>query len=149
VIFGLRLRNAAIVCTLLAGLAACSDSPSSPTPPPTFTQTDLRLGTGTEAIAGKALTVHYTGWLYNGAATDHKGVQFDSSVGLTPFTFTLGSGQVITGWDTGLVGMKSGGVRQLVVPPSLGYGGVRNGPIPPFSTLIFEIELLEVKDATQ
>jgi FKBP-type peptidyl-prolyl cis-trans isomerase FkpA len=139
----------AVACALLAGTAACGDSPSTPSSAsPTFTQTDLRVGTGTDATAGTALTVNYTGWLYDATKTDHKGVQFDSSVGLTPFTFTLGVGQVIAGWDQGLVGMKTGGVRQLVVPSSLAYGGVRNTSIPPFATLIFEIELLGVKAAT-
>ena len=66
-------------------------------------------------------------------------------MGSTPFLFTLGAGQVIAGWDQGLQGMKVGGVRRLVIPPSLGYGSVRSGPIPPYATMVFEIELLEVQ----
>jgi FKBP-type peptidyl-prolyl cis-trans isomerase FkpA len=127
---------------LVAVTSACGDSPTSPTP---VTQTDVIAGTGAEAVAGKLLTVHYTGWLYNPAQPEGKGAQFDSSVGATAFTFALGQGQVISGWDTGLVGMKVGGVRRLVIPPSSGYGGFRNGPIPPNAILLFEIELLDVQ----
>ena len=76
-------------------------------------------GTGDEATAGKLLTVHYTGWLYNSSAEGQKGAQFDSSAGQPPFIFSLGVGQVIEGWDRGLVGMKAGGLRRLVIPPSL------------------------------
>jgi FKBP-type peptidyl-prolyl cis-trans isomerase FkpA len=104
----------------------------------------LRVGSGAEAAAGKVVSVHYTGWLYDGSKPDGKGIQFETSVGTTPFSFTLGFGQVITGWDQGLPGMKVGGVRRLVIPPSLAYGSVRNGPIPPNATLIFEVELIDV-----
>jgi len=101
---------------------------------------DLAVGTGNEAMSGKMVTVHYTGTL-----TD--GVKFDSSLDRgTPFTFTLGVGQVIRGWDEGVMGMKVGGKRKLVIPPDLGYGsqGI-GGVIPPNATLIFEVELLDVK----
>lgn len=132
-------------CVLL--VTACGSTtatgPSSTAP---FSQVDLRLGTGTEATAGKALTVNYTGWLYDPTKTDLKGLQFDTSANSTvPFTFTLGIQQVIQGWDQGLAGMKIGGIRKLVIPPSLGYGGVRNSLIPPYTTLVFEVELLDVK----
>jgi FKBP-type peptidyl-prolyl cis-trans isomerase FkpA len=96
---------------------------------------------------GKVLSVHYTGWFFNESATDQKGVQFDSSRSTEPFTFTPGLGSVIAGWDQGLVGMRVGGVRRLVVPPFLAYGSGRSGPIPPNATLVFEIELLDVTDA--
>lgn len=129
----------------LSAIAGCSDSTTSPSATPSFSQTDVRIGTGTDATAGKQLTVNYTGWLYDGSKTDHKGLQFETNVGGTPFTFTLGIGQVIAGWDQGVAGMKIGGLRRLVVPSSLAYGGVRNGPIPPFASLIFEIELLDVQ----
>ena len=76
---------------------------------------------------------------------DLKGLQIDTSVGGTPFTFTLGIGQVIAGWDQGLPGMKVGGTRRLVIPSSLAYGSVRSGPVPPFATLVFEIDLLNVQ----
>lgn len=126
-------------------VGACGDSPTSPTASPAYSQTDLRLGTGAEAVSGKVVTVHYTGWLDNAAQADQKGAQFDSSAGLTPFTFTLGTGTVISGWDKGLVGMKVGGFRRLVIPPSLGYGSTRAGAIPPNSTLLFEVELISVQ----
>jgi FKBP-type peptidyl-prolyl cis-trans isomerase FkpA len=122
--------------------AAC-ESPTSPSSAP-FSQTDLRLGTGAPAANGNVLTVHYTGWLYNPAQPDQKGAQFDSSVGGTPFSFALGTGSVISGWDVGLVGIRLGGARRLVIPPSLAYGGSRTGPIPPNATLVFEIELVEL-----
>jgi len=105
----------------------------------------VRLGTGTDAVAGKALTVNYTGWLYDASKTDAKGIQFETSVGGTPFTFTLGANQVIQGWERGIPGMKIGGVRRLVIPSSLAYGASRNGPIPPYASLVFEIELLDVQ----
>jgi FKBP-type peptidyl-prolyl cis-trans isomerase FkpA len=141
----LRAAATAAACALLAaGLAGCgtSTSPSSVVP---FSQLDVRLGTGTEAANGNTLSVNYTGWLYDASKTDAKGVQFETSVGGTPFTFTLGSGQVIKGWDQGIPGMKIGGVRRLVIPASLAYGSSRNGPIPPFASLVFEIELLDVQ----
>jgi FKBP-type peptidyl-prolyl cis-trans isomerase FkpA len=135
-----------IACIVpLVFAAACGDSPTTPSSAITFNQTDLVLGTGADATSGKLLTVDYTGWLYDGSKVDHKGLQFDTSVGKTPFVFTLGAGQVIPGWDQGIPGMKVGGVRQLVIPSSLGYGGVRNGSIPPFATLIFDIQLIDAQ----
>ncbi len=99
---------------------------------------DLVKGKGPEAVRGKRVEVHYTGWL-----TD--GTQFDSSVGGAPFSFQLGAGEVIEGWDRGVAGMKVGGKRKLTLPPELGYGA-RGAPpdIPPNATLVFEIELLAV-----
>jgi FKBP-type peptidyl-prolyl cis-trans isomerase FkpA len=108
-------------------------------------KTDLLVGTGAEAVAGKALTVNYTGWLYTSKASDFKGTQFDSSAARGPFAFTLGAGNVIKGWDQGVVGMKVGGKRSLIIPPDLAYGASGSGPIPPNATLVFEIELLTVK----
>jgi FKBP-type peptidyl-prolyl cis-trans isomerase len=100
---------------------------------------DEKLGTGEEATAGKKVTVNYTGTL-----TD--GTKFDSSLDRgTPFTFNLGAGEVIQGWDQGVSGMKVGGKRKLTIPPSLGYGSQGMGIIPPNSTLIFEVELLNVE----
>ncbi len=101
---------------------------------------DLVVGTGTEAVTGKLITVNYTGTL-----TD--GTKFDSSLnpGRTPFEFTLGAGEVIQGWDKGFAGMKVGGKRKLTIPSSMGYGDMGSGPIPPKATLIFEVELLGVK----
>ena len=100
---------------------------------------DITPGTGATAVSGKRVTVNYTGWLTTGK-------KFDSSVGKQPFKFKLGGGEVIQGWDDGVAGMKVGGKRQLRIPPNLAYGaqGVR-GVIPPNSTLIFDVELLDVK----
>lgn len=102
--------------------------------------TDVLVGTGREAVAGNLATVHYTGWLTNGT-------KFDSSVDRRdPFSFPIGSGKVIKGWDEGVVGMKVGGKRKLTVPPQLGYGTRgAGGVIPPNATLVFDVELLEVK----
>lgn len=130
---------------LAAGVAGCSDSPTAPSNYAPYSQTDLTVGTGGDAVAGRVLTVNYTGWFYGESRPDKKGPVFDSSAGLDPFVFTLGAGQVIAGWDQGLQGMRVGGVRRLVIPPSLAYGTFRNGPIPPNATLVFEVELLEVQ----
>src|SRR5262249_46899184 len=132
-----------LLCSALA--AGCgSSSPTAPTV--AFSQTDLQVGTGALAASGNAITVNYKGWLYDASRPDQKGALFDSSYepNRTPFSFTLGAGTVIDGWSQGMIGMREGGVRRLVIPPSLGYGDSRNGPIPPNATLIFEIELLTV-----
>jgi FKBP-type peptidyl-prolyl cis-trans isomerase len=95
--------------------------------------------------------VHYTGWLHDPAARDLRGKQFDSSRERgQPFSFPVGAGRVIRGWDQGVPGMKVGGIRQLVIPPSLAYGArsIGNGLIPPNSTLLFEVELLAVETVT-
>lgn len=101
---------------------------------------DLTVGTGDEAVAGKTVTVHYTGWLVDGT-------MFDSSVTSgQPFQFVLGQGYVIPGWDQGVAGMKVGGKRRLTIPPALGYGEAgAGGVIPPNATLVFDVELLAVQ----
>jgi FKBP-type peptidyl-prolyl cis-trans isomerase FkpA len=129
----------------LALAAACSDAPTSASSTPGFTSTDVRPGAGAEAAAGSVLTVHYTGWLFDAAKTEQKGLQFETSRSGDPFIFTLGASQVINGWDQGLLGMKVGGLRRLVIPPTLGYGISRNGSIPPNATLVFDIELVSVQ----
>ena len=139
-----RFARSLVVFVCLGLAAACGGSNTPTSPSVAFSQTDLRLGTGATAAAGNMLTVNYTGWLYDPSKTDFKGIQFDSTAG-GPFTFTLGAGSVIAGWDQGLVGMRVGGVRQLIVPPSLAYGNVRNGAIPPNATLVFEVELLSIQ----
>jgi FKBP-type peptidyl-prolyl cis-trans isomerase FkpA len=108
---------------------------------------DERVGAGNEAAAGRQVTVHYTGWLYDEAKQDHKGSKFDSSRDRNePFAFRLGGGQVIRGWDEGVAGMKVGGRRTLTIPPGLGYGSRgAGGVIPPNATLIFDVELLDVR----
>jgi len=132
---------------LLILVAGCgSDAPTSASTTPGYSQTDVRLGTGAEAVNGSLLTVQYTGWLYDATKVDGKGLQFETSRGQDPaFSFTIGAGQVIAGWDQGLIGMKAFGLRRLVLPPSLAYGSGRNGPIPPNATLVFDIELLNVQ----
>jgi FKBP-type peptidyl-prolyl cis-trans isomerase len=109
-------------------------------------QNDVKVGEGAEAAAGRNVSVHYTGWLYDEAAPDHKGKKFDSSRDRgMPFEFPLGAGQVIQGWDKGVQGMKVGGQRTLVIPPQLGYGARGAGNvIPPNATLVFDVELLGV-----
>jgi FKBP-type peptidyl-prolyl cis-trans isomerase FkpA len=108
---------------------------------------DTKQGNGTEAVAGKMVIVHYTGWLYDPATTDGHGAKFDSSVDRkVPFEFPLGAGKVIKGWDEGVAGMKVGGKRTLVIPPQMGYGERgAGGVIPPNATLLFDVELIEVK----
>ena len=108
---------------------------------------DTVVGAGREAEPGFKVTVHYTGWLYDQAAPEHKGKKFDSSLDRKePFVFDLGAGQVIQGWDQGFAGMKIGGKRTLVIPPEMGYGARgAGGAIPPNATLVFDVELLDVK----
>lgn len=104
-------------------------------------QQDLKVGDGPEAVSGKTVEVHYTGWLENGT-------KFDSSLDRgEPFSFRLGAGEVIPGWDQGVAGMKVGGKRKLTIPPDLAYGQEgAGGVIPPGATLVFEVELLGVRD---
>jgi FKBP-type peptidyl-prolyl cis-trans isomerase FkpA len=89
--------------------------------------------------------VNYSGWLYSATAAENKGTLFDSSLRRAPYAFTLGNREVIRGWDQGIVGMKVGGVRRLVIPPDLAYGSTGQGPIPPNATLVFDVELLNVQ----
>jgi len=108
---------------------------------------EVKQGTGTEATSGKAVVVHYTGWLYDTTKPNSHGAKFDSSRDRNePFGFVLGAGRVIKGWDDGVAGMKVGGQRTMVIPPQMGYGARgAGGVIPPNATLIFDVELLEVK----
>jgi len=106
---------------------------------------DTVPGTGKEALAGTTAVVNYTGWLYVPDAPQQHGAQFDSSIGREPFSFQLGAGQVIKGWDEGVQGMKVGGKRTLIVPASMGYGESGAGPIPPNANLVFDVELLDVR----
>lgn len=108
---------------------------------------DVKQGTAAEAVAGKPVVVHYTGWIYDESKPDKKGAKFDSSRDRQqPFGFPLGAGKVIRGWEEGVVGMKVGGQRTLIIPPAMAYGERgAGGVIPPNATLIFDVELLEVK----
>ena len=119
-------------------LAACGGGADAPSAGGSLVVQDLVVGTGATAATGDLVTVNYVGTLTNGT-------KFDSSYDRNqPYTFRLGAGAVIAGWDQGVVGMKVGGKRRLTIPPSLGYGSQPNGPIPANSTLIFEIELLSI-----
>ncbi|WP_439549358.1 FKBP-type peptidyl-prolyl cis-trans isomerase [Falsiroseomonas sp.] len=108
--------------------------------------TDITEGTGTMAVSGKQVTVHYTGWLFDPKAPENKGKKFDSSRDRgDPFGFPLGAGHVIQGWDRGVAGMRVGGHRRLTIPPEFGYGARgAGGVIPPNATLVFDVELLAV-----
>ena len=108
---------------------------------------DTVIGEGREAEPGFMVSVHYTGWLYDENAPEHKGEKFDSSVDRgQPFEFALGAGQVIQGWDQGFAGMKIGGKRTLIIPSEMGYGKRgAGGVIPPNAALVFDVELLDVK----
>ena len=141
----LTVPSVIVVVAMTTLTSGCTDAPASPTTSAPFSQTDLLVGTGADALTGATLTMNYTGWLYDASKSDQKGLQFDSSIGKTAFSFTLGRGQVIKGWDQGIPGMRAGGRRRLVIPPSLAYGGTRTGLIPPNSTLVFEVELLSIQ----
>ncbi|WP_374582440.1 FKBP-type peptidyl-prolyl cis-trans isomerase [Pseudoduganella sp.] len=145
------LSTCLIGASLALALTAC-DRTRTPAPAPAdaasampLQKIDTAAGTGAEATAGATVVVNYTGWIYEPNAPQQHGAQFDSSVGRSPFSFKLGAGQVIPGWDQGVQGMKVGGKRTLIVPAHLGYGSNGIGPIPPNSNLIFDVELLEVK----
>jgi FKBP-type peptidyl-prolyl cis-trans isomerase len=153
-------RPFAWVAAAAGALIAATAIAQAPVPPTPATQpvpeavvlvTDLVKGIGDEALYGMTVIVHYSGWLYDPAAPDFRGRQFDSSRERgQPISFPLGGGRVIRGWEQGIPGMKIGGLRRLVIPPALAYGGrsIGNDVIPPNSTLLFEIELLAVETVT-
>jgi len=127
---------------------ASTDAPASTgTETMALQKTDLAPGNGPEIKSGQTALVHYTGWLYDAAAPENKGKKFDSSVDRNePFEFPVGAGMVIKGWDEGVVGMKVGGKRRLVIPPEMGYGARgAGGVIPPGATLVFDVELVEIR----
>ena len=147
-----KSRLTALLLALLP-LAACSatDQPPATDQKESATVsvaiTDLKEGSGPAVAAGQAAVVHYTGWLYVAAAPGHKGRKFDSSHDHgQPFSFSIGAGEVIAGWDQGVAGMKVGGQRRLVIPPELGYGARgAGGVIPPGATLVFDVELVGIQ----
>lgn len=127
-------------------ISGCSEGEKELTNSSMLKLEDTRIGEGTEARDGHLVTVHYTGWLYNENRPHNKGPKFDSSLDRNEsFKFQVGAGQVVTGWDQGVPGMKVGGTRELTIPPDLGYGSREMGVIPPNSTLIFEVQLLDVQ----
>ena len=136
-----------MAAAMTAACAGNSGRAGPPSPPAAFAQTDLTNGSGTQAGLGAHVTVKYTGWIYDASKPDSKGAKFDSSDDHGPFTFKLGTGEVIPGWDKGVNGMRVGGKRRLVIPPDLGYGaqGTPGGPIPPNAGLVFDVELLGVE----
>ena len=141
-----RVLVFSVMAALCAALSGCSSSsPSKGEDVGSLQITDKVAGAGADAINGRLVTVHYTGWLYSSTAADHHGSQFDSSRGAIPYTFVLGSGTVIRGWDLGVLGMKAGGQRTLTIPSSLGYGPPGYSNIPGGSALVFDIELLEIR----
>ena len=141
------MRSTILIASL--ALVGCSgaEAPLTSSPPTAFSQTDLVEGSGPAARRGARLTVHYTGWLFDGSRPENKGKQFDSSLGSEPFSFRLGAGDVIRGWDQGFEGMRVRGKRRLIIPPDLGYGsmGTPDGSIPGNAGLVFEMELLDVR----
>jgi FKBP-type peptidyl-prolyl cis-trans isomerase FkpA len=169
--FKMMRRSLLITLLLAAGFAAAQTPASAPAPAPApaaqdatpapaaaplppaevldpLQITDVKLGSGAEAVAGKEVQVHYTGWFYRPLTKNGHGREFDSSRGRgEPLVFTLGVGRVIKGWDQGLAGMKVGGKRTLIIPSHLAYGkaGMGGGAIPPDAALIFDVELMGVK----
>jgi FKBP-type peptidyl-prolyl cis-trans isomerase FkpA len=140
------LAAALLAASLALSLTACGgggDSGSSVVVanPAAFTKTDTVVGTGADAVTGKTVTVTYTGWLYSASAADHKGTQFDSG----NYTFTIGTKAVIDGFDQGVLGMKVGGKRTVLVPSSMGYGSSGFNSIPPNAGLVFDITLTAVQ----
>ena len=138
---------ALLLATLL--LASCQGDPGIPAGGSVaeLQRIDDQLGTGATATGGSDVTVHYTGWLYDERAADKRGLKFDSSRDRSePFTFLLGAGRVIRGWDEGVAGMRVGGKRTLLIPSGYAYGRDGAGDvIPPHASLVFEVELLDVR----
>jgi FKBP-type peptidyl-prolyl cis-trans isomerase len=147
------LRSKRVVCALLLltsiTLTGCGDDdgPTAPTDPSVglnvpFSITDLAVGTGTEATAGRNVTLSYTLWLYHPTASENKGRQVEAGT----YSFVLGTGNAIQGWHQGIPGMRVGGRRRLVIPPALGYGAGGALPaVPGNATILFEVELLNVQ----
>ena len=142
----LRSWNIGIFAFLVAAvlMTACGASPTEPSAYAPFRTEDLRVGTGLLAVNGSVVNVNYTLWLYDPTKPENKGTLVESNFGKDPFTFTIGQGGVIQGWDQGVPGMMEGGLRRLIVPPSMAYGQIRTGLIPQNATLLFEVELLTV-----
>lgn len=145
-------KFAVLACAAL--IAACSGKSAAPAgdapaanPVASLQKITLKPGSGAVIGGGQIAVVQYTGWLYEAGATDHKGKQFDSSLTRRePFKFPLDTGSVIKGWDQGVVGMKVGESRRLIIPPDLAYGDAgAGGVIPPGATLVFDVELVGIE----
>ena len=142
-----KFLRTSFILVLLAGVAGCDFGTATPTSPDqtsvTFSQTDLQVGTGAEATAGKTASVQYNIWLYSETAADKKGTQLQPG----QFAYVVGSTSIIKGFDMGVTGMKVGGIRRVVVPPALAYGatGSNDGSIKPNAALVFEISLVNVQ----
>ncbi len=144
-LLGLLFTLGALVTMNSTAEDANAEAKTITTSPSGLRYLDTNIGEGAEAKKGNKVSVHYTGWL--AGAGDTKGNQFDSSISRgRPFTFSLGAGQVIKGWDEGVAGMKIGGKRTLYIPSQLGYGSRGIGPIPGNADLIFDVELLGVSE---
>lgn len=155
------MKRASLFAALLMSVATVGCNAADPQPNPAkentamsmpktvneLIQIDHKVGDGAEALPLNNVAVHYTGWLYDPNAADGHGKKFDSSVDRgEPFVFLLGGGQVIRGWDEGVNGMKVGGKRTLIIPSYMGYGPRgAGGVIPPNATLLFDVELLDVR----
>jgi FKBP-type peptidyl-prolyl cis-trans isomerase FkpA len=135
----IRLAFGSVLVATLAAWGCGSVTPVAPDQTTVqYSQVDLVTGSGAEAVSGSVVTVTYSGWLYSETAADHKGDSFGSGT----FSFTIGSGQIIPGFEQGVTGMKVGGMRRLTVPPSLAYGSQGNGSnIPPNAALVFDVTL--------
>jgi FKBP-type peptidyl-prolyl cis-trans isomerase len=141
------MRTRFLAIAALLAFTACgssSDNSLAPTSVGVFTITDLSVGTGATAVSGNRITVSYAGFLYDTSKTNGEGSSFDSNA--SGYQFTLGAGAVIAGWDQGIVGMKIGGKRRLIIPPALAYGsGTPDATkIPPNATLVFDVTLLSI-----
>jgi len=144
------LLSLALLLAAALSITACSEQSANQNKPvivKELVKTDTKVGEGAEAVDGRNVSVHYTGWLYDDALLSHKGRKFDSSLDRgQPFEFQLGAGRVIRGWDQGVAGMKVGGQRTLIIPAHLGYGPIGAGEaIPPNTALVFDVELMAVK----
>jgi FKBP-type peptidyl-prolyl cis-trans isomerase len=139
------LRAAAAVVVVVTAAGCDFGKQSSPTAPDQtgiqYSQTDLTVGTGAEAVAGSTATIQYGMWLYSDTTPDHKGTQVDAN----NFVFVLGSNSVIKGVDMGVTGMRVGGTRRLIIPPALAYGANGNGSVPPNAALVFDVALVSVQ----
>jgi FKBP-type peptidyl-prolyl cis-trans isomerase len=134
-----------LAAVLLAGCGGGGGSTTSPSGITTLQTVDLQPGTGVGAAVGGVVQVNYTGWLFDKGKADNKGTMFDTTSGGSPFTFLLGAGEVIPGFEQGVVGLKVGGSRRITIPPELAYGASGSGSIPPNATLIFEVQLIELR----